>query len=156
LSKCILSSLCGAAAYYKSKGISLYEQMNKIYEKYGYFKEDLFSVTLKGIEGMTKIKEIMAKFRSNPPKAAGDYKVLRVRDYQNDTITDMANGDLTPTGLPCSDVLYFDMNDNAWCAIRPSGTEPKIKFYFGVKGSSAEDAEKKLSKLMKDEVFQVN
>lgn len=148
--------LCEAAAYYKSKGISLYQQMNNIYHKYGYFREDLASVTLKGITGMEKIKEIMAAYRKNPPKTAGDYKVLKLRDYQGDTITDMATGIVTPTGLPKSDVLYFDLNDNAWCAVRPSGTEPKIKFYFGVKGSSMEDAEARLKKLMNDEVFKVS
>ncbi len=147
--------LCEAAAYYRSKGISLYEQMNKIYQKYGYFKEDLVSVTLKGIEGMEKIKEIMESYRKNPPKTAGDYKVLKFRDYQKDTITDLETGKVTPTGLPKSDVLYFDLNDNAWCAIRPSGTEPKIKFYFGVKGASMEDADTKLKKLMNDKVFLV-
>lgn len=149
-------ALCEAAAYYKSKGITLYEQMNNIYKKYGYFKEDLVSVTLKGIEGMEKIKEIMESYRINPPKTAGDYKVLKVRDYKKDTITDMETGAVTPTGLPNSDVLYFDLNDNAWCAVRPSGTEPKIKFYFGVKGNTMEDAEVKLSKLMNDEVFKVS
>ncbi len=149
-------ALCEAAAYYKSKGVTLYEQMNKIYDKYGYFKEDLVSVTLKGIEGMEKIKEIMESYRINPPKAAGDYQVLKLRDYQKDTITDMETGAVTPTGLPESDVLYFDLNDNAWCAIRPSGTEPKIKFYFGVKGSTMADADTKLNKLMNDKVFQVS
>ncbi len=147
--------LCEAAAYYRSKGISLYEQMNKIYEKYGYFKEDLVSVTLKGIEGMEKIKEIMNSYRTNPPKTAGDYTVLKLRDYMADTITELATGKVTSTGLPKSDVLYFDLNDNAWCAIRPSGTEPKIKFYFGVKGSSLADADAKLKKLMNDQVFMV-
>lgn len=149
-------ALCEAAAYYKSKGITLYEQMNNIYKKYGYFKEDLVSVTLKGIEGMEKIKAIMEGYRNNPPKKAGDYQVLKVRDYLRDTITDMATGAVTTTGLPKSDVLYFDLNDNAWCAVRPSGTEPKIKFYFGVKGESMVDAEARLKKLMKDEVFQVS
>jgi phosphoglucomutase len=148
--------LCEAAAYYKTKGITLYEQMQNIYKKYGYFKEDLVSVTLKGIEGMGKIKEIMESYRVNPPKTAGDYKVLKLRDYKKDTITDMETGAVTPTGLPNSDVLYFDLNDNAWCAVRPSGTEPKIKFYFGVKGSSMADADAKLKKLMNDEVFKVN
>jgi phosphoglucomutase len=148
--------LCEAAAYYRSKGISLYEQMDKIYEKYGYFKEDLVSVTLKGITGMEKIKEIMESYRVNPPKTAGDYKVLKLRDYQKDTITDMVTGEVTPTGLPKSDVLYFDLNDNAWCAVRPSGTEPKIKFYFGVKGTTMEDADVRLKKLMNDRVFQVD
>lgn len=145
--------LCEAAAYYKTKGITVYEQMYSIYKKYGYFKEDLVSVTLKGIEGMQKIKEIMAGFRKNPPKTAGGYQVLKIRDYQEDTITDMVTGAVTATGLPKSDVLYFDLNDNAWSAIRPSGTEPKIKLYFGVKGSSMADAEEKLHKLMNDEVF---
>jgi Phosphomannomutase len=148
--------LCEAAAYYRSKGISVYEQMNCIYEKYGYFKEDLVSVTLKGIEGMEKIKEIMEGYRKNPPKNAGDYKVEKLRDYKRDTITDMETGAVTPTGLPHSDVLYFDLNDDAWCAVRPSGTEPKIKFYFGVKGSSMEDADEKLKKLINDEVFKVS
>lgn len=149
-------ALCEAAAYYKTKGISLYEQMNNIFEKYGYFKEDLVSVTLKGIEGMEKIKEIMAGFRKNPPKAAGDYKVLKIRDYEKDTITDMETGEVTPTGLPKSDVLYFDLNDDAWCAVRPSGTEPKIKFYFGVKGTTLADAESKLKNLVQDPVFKVD
>ncbi len=148
--------LCEAAAYYQSKGISLYEQMNQMYEKYGYFKEELLAVTLSGIEGMAKIKEIMAGYRTNPPKRIGDYTVERFRDYKEDTIKDMANGTVVPTGLPKSDVLYFDLNDNAWCAIRPSGTEPKIKVYFGVKGSSAADADEKLKKLMSDDVFKMN
>lgn len=148
--------LCEAAAYYKSKGISLYQQMNNIYKKYGYFKESLVSVTLKGIEGMQKIKDIMESYRENPPKAAGDYKVLKLRDYKKDTITNIETGAVTPTGLPKSDVLYFDLNDNAWCAVRPSGTEPKIKFYFGVKGSSMEDADQKLNNLVSDKVFKVD
>ncbi|MDF2510308.1 MAG: pgcA [Herbinix sp.] len=148
--------LCEAAAYYKSKGISLYDQMNMMYEKYGYFKEDLLAVTLSGIEGMAKIKEIMAGYRSNPPKTIGDYTVEKFRDYKEDTMKDMTSGTVVSTGLPKSDVLYFDLNDNAWCAIRPSGTEPKIKVYFGVKGSSSADADEKLKKLMSDDVFKMN
>lgn len=148
--------LCEAAAYYRSKGITLYQQMENIYKKYGYFKEDLVSVTLKGIEGMQKIKDIMESYRSNPPKTAGDYRVVKFRDYKKNTITESQTGAVTPTGLPESDVLYFDLNDDAWCAVRPSGTEPKIKFYFGVKGSSVEDANMKLKKLMSDEVFRVS
>ena len=147
--------LSEAAAYYKTQGISLYEQMNNLYKKYGYFKEKLVSVTLTGLEGMEKIKNIMAGYRKNPPKTAGDYKVLKIRDYQNNTITDMTSGEVTDTGLPISDVLYFELNDDAWCAIRPSGTEPKIKFYFGVKGNSLKDADERLDKLMNDEVFKV-
>ncbi|HKL80364.1 MAG TPA: phospho-sugar mutase, partial [Mobilitalea sp.] len=149
-------ALCEAAAYYRSKGISLYEQMNNIYKKYGYYKEDLASVTLKGIEGIEKIKTIMESYRSNPPKAAGGYRILKIRDYREDKVTDLLTGAVTSTGLPNSDVLYFELEDDAWIAIRPSGTEPKIKFYYGVKGSSAEDASDKLKKLMKDEIFQVS
>ena len=148
-------ALCEAAAYYQSKGITLYEQMERIYEKYGYYREDLMSVTLKGIEGIEKIKAIMEGYRSNPPKMAGDYNVLKIRDYREDMITDLQTGAVTPTGLPKSDVLYFELEEDAWCAIRPSGTEPKIKFYFGVKGSSMEEAKERLQKLMKDEVFRV-
>ncbi|RFZ76392.1 phospho-sugar mutase [Lacrimispora amygdalina] len=147
--------LCEAAAYYKTQGITLYGQMIRIFEKYGYFKEDLVSVTLKGIEGMGKIKEIMESFRNNPPKTAGGYQVLKVRDYQENTITDVDTGKVIPTGLPKSDVLYFELNDDAWCAIRPSGTEPKIKFYFGVKGNSLTDADEKLKNLVQDSVWKV-
>lgn len=148
-------ALCEAAAYYKQKGITLYQQMNHLFEKYGYFKEDLVSVTLKGIEGMQKIKEIMGSYRKNPPVAAGGFKVLKFRDYEADTIKELATGSVTPTGLPKSDVLYFELEEDAWCAVRPSGTEPKIKFYFGVKGSSLEDAQEKLKQLVNDPVFKV-
>ncbi|BCK01377.1 phospho-sugar mutase [Anaerocolumna chitinilytica] len=148
-------ALCEAAAYYKTQGISLYEQMNRVFEKYGYFKEDLVSVTLKGIEGMEKIKEIMGNYRKNPPLTAGGLKVLKFRDYEADTITDLVTKEVVPTGLPKSDVLYFDLEEDAWCAVRPSGTEPKIKFYFGVKGSSLTDASEKLDKLVHDPVFVV-
>ena len=148
-------TFCEAAAYYKSKGITLYQQLQNMFKQYGYYKEGLVSVTLKGIEGMTKIKEIMDGYRVNPPKMSGDYKVLKIRDYQEDTITDLETGAITPTGLPKSDVLYFDMSDDAWCAVRPSGTEPKIKFYFGVKGEDEMDATAKLDKLQNDAVFHV-
>lgn len=148
-------TLCEAAAYYKQKGITLFKQMNKIFEKYGYFKEDLVSVTLKGIEGMQKIQEIMDSYRKNPPTSAGGKKVLKFRDYEENTITDLTDKTVTPTGLPKSDVLYFELEEDAWCAVRPSGTEPKIKFYFGVKGSNLKDAEEKITKLVKDPVFQV-
>ena len=148
-------TFCEAAAYYKSKGITIYQQLQNMFKQYGYYKEGLVSVTLKGIEGMTKIKEIMDGYRVNPPKMAGDYKVLKIRDYQEDTITDLETGAITPTGLPKSDVLYFDMSDDAWCAVRPSGTEPKIKFYFGVKGEDEMDATAKLDKLQNDAVFHV-
>ncbi len=147
--------LCEAAAYYKSQGITLYEQMENIYKKYGYYEEKTVSVTLKGIEGMEKIKEIMDRYRKNPPKTTGDYRILKVRDYMADTITDIRTGEVVPTNLPMSDVLYYEMTDEAWCAIRPSGTEPKIKFYFGVKGSSKADAADKINRLMEDKVFKI-
>ncbi|SHO48472.1 phospho-sugar mutase [Anaerocolumna xylanovorans] len=148
-------ALCEAAAFYRTQGITLYEQMNRVFEKYGYFKEDLVSVTLKGIEGMEKIKEIMGNYRKNPPLTAGGLKVLKFRDYEKDTITDLLTKEVTPTGLPKSDVLYFELEEDAWCAVRPSGTEPKIKFYFGIKGTSLLDAEEKLDKLVHDPVFAV-
>ena len=151
-----LMVLCEAAAYYKSQGLSLYEQMENIYKKYGYYQEKTVSLTLKGIEGMEKIKSIMEGYRKNPPKAAGGYEILKCRDYMAATITDSKTGEVAPTGLPKSDVLYYEMNDDAWCAIRPSGTEPKIKFYFGVKGDSKEDASNRLDLLCNDEIFSLD
>ncbi len=139
--------LCEAAAYYKSQGITLYEQMQNIYKKYGYYEEKTVPVTLMGIEGMEKIKSIMEEYRSNPPKSAGEYQILKVRDYMADTITDTRTGEVIPTGLPKSDVLYYEMNDDAWCAIRPSGTEPKIKVYFGAKGENMEMAKEETAKI---------
>lgn len=142
-------ALCEAAAYYSTQGLTLWDQMLKIYEKYGYFREGLETMTLKGLEGAAKIKEMMESFRTNPPKKLGDYDVLAFRDYAKDTILTLANGDVSKTGLPKSDVLYFDLNDDAWVCVRPSGTEPKIKFYIGVKGTSFEDSNEKLASLTK-------
>lgn len=126
-------ALCEAAAYYKTKGISLWEQMLRIYEKYGYYKESLMTITLKGMDGANQIKQMMEDMRANPIKEAAGVKVLKVRDY------------LKPeeTHLPKSNVLYFELEDDAWFCVRPSGTEPKIKFYFGVKGTTMEDAKQK-------------
>lgn len=148
--------LCEAAAYYRHKGMSLYDQLMKLYEMYGYYLEDVKFTTLKGIEGIEKIKSIMEAYRANPPKKAGGMKIIKIRDYLKDTITDTTSKETVPTHLPKSDVLYFEMEDDAWCAVRPSGTEPKIKFYFGVRGSSIEDAKVKLKKLMDDPVFKVS
>ena len=148
-----LMTLCEAAAYYKSQGITLYQQLGRIYEKYGYFKEETNAVTLKGIEGMKQIQLIMSSFRENPPKTIGRYQVINVRDYKAETITNLKFNKETSTGLPKSDVIYFDLEDNAWCAIRPSGTEPKIKFYFGVRGHSMEDARERVNELREDEIF---
>ena len=122
------------------------------YEKYGYYNDTVKSIGLKGIEGLAKIQEIMETFRKNPPKELGGYHVASIRDYKADTITDTATGAVAPTGLPESNVLYYDMNDGAWLCVRPSGTEPKIKFYYGVKGTSMEDAKKK-SDAMGDELM---
>ena len=140
-------ALCEAAAYYKTKGFTLWDQMMNIYEKYGYYKEGLKSITLKGVEGVAKIQEILKDMRANQPKTIGSWDVLEMRDYKADTVTNMATGAVTTTGLPNSNVLYYDLSDNAWCCVRPSGTEPKIKFYFGVKGSSIADSEAKLEEL---------
>ena len=142
-------ALCEAAAYYKTRNMTLWDAMVAMYEKYGYYKDAVKSIGLSGIEGLAKIQSIMEHFRNNTPEGFGEYKVLSARDYKNDTIRDMATGEVTPTGLPSSNVLYYDMNDNAWLCIRPSGTEPKIKFYYGIKGTSLEDADAKSEALGK-------
>lgn len=139
--------LCEAAAFYKDKGLTLWDQMINIYEKYGYYKEGIETLTLKGITGAEKIQQILSNMRENPPRELGNYKVLRVRDYKKDEITDLETGKVVPTGLPESNVLYYELTDNAWCCVRPSGTEPKVKFYFGVKGSSFEDSQNRLENL---------
>ena len=143
-------ALCEAAAYYKSKGMNLWDAMLAMYEKYGYYKDDIKSISLSGIEGQAKIQSIMETLRQNPPAAIGGYKVLSVRDYKKDTITDAATGEVKPTGLPSSNVLYYDMEDAAWICVRPSGTEPKVKFYFGIRGNSLEDADAKSAALGKE------
>ncbi|WP_070041876.1 phospho-sugar mutase [Robinsoniella peoriensis] len=136
-------ALCEAAAYYKSQGKTLWDAMIDMYEKYGYYKDDIKSITLKGIEGLAKIQEILETLRNDPPVQIGDYKVLSARDYKKDTIKNMETGAVSPTGLPNSNVLYYDLNDDAWLCVRPSGTEPKVKFYYGVKGTSLKDADDK-------------
>lgn len=136
-------ALCEAAAYYKTKGMTLWDAMVAMYEKYGYYKDAVQSIGLKGIEGLAKIKNIMDTLRNNTPVEVGGYKVVSARDYQLDTIKDMATGEVKSTGLPASNVLYYDMNDGVWMCVRPSGTEPKIKFYYGIKGTSIEDADAK-------------
>ena len=142
-------ALCEAAAYYKTQGKTLWDAMIDMYEEFGYYKDAIQAVTMKGIEGLAKIQEIMSDLRKNPPKEINGHKVLSFRDYQADTITDLATGEVKPTGLPKSNVLYFDMEDNVWMCVRPSGTEPKIKFYYGVVGTSLEDADKKSEQMAK-------
>ncbi len=138
-------ALCEAAAYYKTKNMTLWDAMVAMYEKYGYYKDAVRSIGLSGIEGLAKIQNIMDTLRNNTPAKVGSYDVVSARDYKLDTIKDMATGEVKPTGLPSSNVLYYDMNDGAWMCVRPSGTEPKIKFYYGVKGTSLKDADAKSS-----------
>ena len=141
------AALCEAAAYYKQKGMTLWDAMVAMYDKYGYYKDAVKSIGLSGIEGLAKIQSIMETLRSNTPAQVGSYHVVSARDYKLDTITDMATGEVKPTGLPSSNVLYYDLNDGAWICVRPSGTEPKIKFYYGIKGTSMEDADAKAESL---------
>lgn len=143
-------ALCEAAAYYKTKGMTLWDAMVAMYEKYGYYKDDIQSITLKGIEGLEKIQTILENLRKNPPTEIGTYKVLSARDYKADTVVNMETKEVTDTGLPSSNVLYYDLNDDAWVCVRPSGTEPKIKIYYGIKGTSLQDADEKSAALGAD------
>ena len=142
-------ALCEVAAYCRHQGITLCDQMETLFKKYGYYKEGLCTVTLKGQEGAKKIQSMMEQIRTNVPDAVGGLKVLRFRDYRENIIRDCGTGEETATGLPKSNVLYFELENDAWCCIRPSGTEPKIKFYIGVKGSDDADAQEKLDALTK-------
>ena len=130
--------------------------MIDMYEKYGYYKDDIQSITLKGIEGLAKIQEILETLRKNPPKKVGAYDVVTTRDYREDKIVDIATGETRPTGLPKSNVLYYDLTDDAWLCVRPSGTEPKVKFYYGVKGNSLEDADEKSKALGREVIDMIN
>ena len=136
-------ALCEAAAYYKTQGKTLWDAMIEMYEQFGYYKDAIQSVTMNGIEGLQKIQEIMNSLRQNPPAEFAGHKVTAVRDYKADTITDVTTGAVKPTGLPNSNVLYYELTDDAWVCVRPSGTEPKVKFYYGVKGTSLADADEK-------------
>ncbi len=148
--------LCEVAAFYKLQGKTLWDAMVDMYEKYGYFKEGLATMTLKGIDGANQIRQMMCDARSNPPKTIGGYEVLAVRDYKEDTRKDLRTGEVSSTGLPTSDVLYYELSDHAWCCIRPFGTEPKIKYYFGVRGNSLDDAADRLETLKKDMLAMVD
>ena len=136
-------ALCEAAAYYKTQGKTLWDAMIEMYEQFGYYKDDIKSVTMKGIEGLQKIQDIMNSLRQNPPAEFAGHKVVAVRDYKADTIKNLETGEVTPTGLPNSNVLYYELTNDAWVCVRPSGTEPKVKFYYGVKGTSLTDADEK-------------
>lgn len=148
-------ALCEVAAYCKLNNRTLWNQMVELYEKYGYYKEDLKSITLKGIDGVKKIQAIMEGLRKNPVKAFGEFKVLKMRDYKTNEVLDMADGEILKTGLPISNVLYYELESDAWCCARPSGTEPKIKFYMGVKGESVKDADDKLKRLTEALLLQI-
>ena len=140
-------TLCEAACYYKQKGMTLWDAMLAMYEKYGYYKEKQFSITLKGSEGAVQIKQMMENMRNQPATEIAGEKVISFGDYQVQNIHNNETGEDTNTNLPKSNVLYFDLTNDSWCCVRPSGTEPKIKFYMGVKGTSIEDADKKLEEL---------
>ena len=140
-------SLCEAAAYYKSKGLTLWDQMNNIYEKYGYYKEEQVSIVLEGAEGAEKIKQMMTNMRNKDIAQIGKYKVLSFRDIDRDYEKDMLTGEEKTTGLPKSNVLYYALENNCWCCVRPSGTEPKIKLYMGVKGACDKCASEELNLL---------
>ena len=142
--------LCEMAAWCKKNGKTVWDQMITLYEKYGYFKESQYSITMKGIDGAKEIEDLMNKLRSNPPKNFGELKVKEFRDYTTGKTLNLETGEEGETGLPKSNVLYFDLTNDSWCCARPSGTEPKIKFYMGVKGTSLDDAQAKLEKLTED------
>ena len=149
-------ALCEAAAYYKTQGKTLWDAMIDMYEKYGYYKDDIKSITLKGIEGLNKIQEILNTLRENTPEKFGEYTVVSARDYKTGIIKDVKTGEEKPTGLPSSNVLYYDLTDDAWLCVRPSGTEPKVKFYYGIKGTSLEDANAKSAALGEEVLAMIN
>lgn len=134
-------ALCEAAAYYATKGKTLWDVMIDMYEKYGYCVDSITAMDFPGLEGMDKMKAMLANLRENPLKDIAGYKVLKIRDYSKDTVLDVESGKVEPTGLPSSDVLYYELEGGAWVCVRPSGTEPKIKFYYGVKASSMDEAQ---------------
>lgn len=138
--------LCEVAAWCKYNGITVWDQMKKIYSQFGFYMEGIHTITLKGIDGAAQIENMMTKLRNNPPKEFDGLKVLKFRDYTKDTVTDLATGEVTPSGLPNSNVLYFEIENDSWCCARPSGTEPKIKFYMGIKGTDLDDATAKLAR----------
>ena len=149
-------ALAEAAAFYKAQGKTLWDAMVELYERYGYYKDDIKSITLKGIEGLQKIQEILETLRKNPPTEIGGYRVVSARDYKADTVKNLETGEVTTTGLPSSNVLYYDLTDDAWLCVRPSGTEPKVKFYYGIKGTSLEDADAKSAALGEQVLEMIN
>ena len=140
-------ALCEAACYYASKGKTLWDAMIDIYEKYGYYKEAQVSIVREGVQGAQEIKDMMTKMRETDIESIGKYKVLVFKDVEKDVVKDMKTGEISKTGLPKSNVLYYELEDNSWCCIRPSGTEPKIKLYMGIKGNTEKEAKEKLPEL---------
>lgn len=138
--------ICELCAYYKSRGMSLYDGLMELYKKYGYYKETIKSITLKGVEGAANMKKVMDTLRKDALTEVSGVKVTEARDYAADTITEVATGKVTPTGLPKSNVLYYKLEDGTWFCVRPSGTEPKIKIYFGSKADSEQAVQAKLDK----------
>ena len=140
-------ALCEAACYYASKGKTLWDAMIDIYEKYGYYKEAQVSIVREGVQGAQEIKDMMTKMRETDIESIGKYKVLVFKDVEKEVVKDMKSGEISKTGLPKSNVLYYELEDNSWCCIRPSGTEPKIKLYMGINGNTEKEAEEKLAEL---------
>jgi len=147
-------ALCEATAFYKTKGMTLWDAMMELYDRYGYYYDGIENFTLKGIEGIVKIQEIMDTLRDNPLTILGEHQVLKIRDYERNTITDLTNGEVIPTGLPRSNVLYYEFEKDMWMCVRPSGTEPKMKFYFGVNESSITKS-KAISTLTRAEIVRL-
>ena len=145
-----VAMLCEAAAYYRHEGITLCQQMDRLYEKYGYYREDLCTVAMKGIEGAAKIRELMEAIRKDPPERIGPWRVQSFRDYETGKVMDRAAGEIRDTGLLRSNVLYFELEDMGGCCVRPSGTEPKLKFYIGVRGDSLDEADLLLERITED------
>lgn len=140
-------ALCEAAAFYRMKDMTLWEAMIALYDRYGYYVDDIRSVTRKGKEGLEQIRATLEKLRQDPPAQIGELRVLSARDYMKDEIVNLETGEKSPTGLPASNVLYYELEDDAWVCVRPSGTEPKIKFYYGVRGKTLEEAQEKSARL---------
>ena len=144
----VVMLLSEAAAYYKTKNMTLWDAMQEMYKKYGYYKEGQIVVVKEGADGEAQIKQKMEELRNNPLNKIGNFEVLKIKDCLNHTIKDLKTGEITKWELPKSNVLYYEMENDFWCAVRPSGTEPKIKFYMGVKGNSLEEADELLETLI--------
>jgi len=140
-------ALCEAACYYKEKGFTLWDQMINIYEKYGYYKETQVAIVREGSQGAKEIENMMTSTRNKDVEKIGNYKVLKFKDIDKDYVKDMVTGEITKSGLPKSNVLYYELEDNSWCCVRPSGTEPKIKLYMGIKADTEKEADRKLEEL---------